>query len=131
MVKRRRQVVSAVARTKLAKSFRVGDGKFLVRAKSLDSVAQFLGLRHSYRSRTDFGNHADDAIVGRSPIDRVYHVAQRLFLGQQQLCCRRLWHIFQVRLFEIGFENSLGWNFAFRADHSHHHDDHSDQPQSA
>ena len=34
VVKRRRQVVSAVARTKLPKSFRVGDRKFFVRAKS-------------------------------------------------------------------------------------------------
>src|SRR5271157_2602317 len=60
MVKGRCQVVSAVARTKLTKSFRVGDSKFLVRAKSLDSIAYFLGLRHSHRSCANPGNHADD-----------------------------------------------------------------------
>ena len=80
MVKRRRQVIGAIARTKLAKSFRVGDGKFLVGAKSLDRIANFLRLRHSQRRRADPGNHADYAIVARSAIDGVDHVAQRLFL---------------------------------------------------
>src|SRR5437660_11416325 len=66
LVKRCRQIISAIARTKLTKSFRVGDGKLLVRAKSLDSIANLLRLRHSHRSRADLGNHADDAIVTRS-----------------------------------------------------------------
>src|ERR1035438_10261903 len=75
MVKRRRQIVSAIARPKLAESFRVGDRKFPVRAKSLDGIANFLGLRHSHRSRANPGNHADDAIVTCSAIKRVHHVA--------------------------------------------------------
>src|SRR6266403_4248361 len=84
LIKRRRQIVSAIAGTKLAKSFRIGDRKFLVRAKSLDSIANLLGLRHSHRSRADLGNHADDAIVTRSTIDLVHHIAQLLFFGQHQ-----------------------------------------------
>src|SRR6266446_10546383 len=58
LIKRRRQIVTAVARPKLTESFRVGDRKFLVRAKSLDSIANLLGLRHSHRSRADLSNHA-------------------------------------------------------------------------
>src|SRR6202022_3524555 len=53
LVKRRRQVVSAVAGTKLSKSFRVRDRKFLVPAEPLDSIANLLGLRHSHRSGAD------------------------------------------------------------------------------
>src|SRR5260370_39528194 len=66
LVKRRRQEVSAAAGTKLAKSFRIRDRKFLVCAKSLDGIANFLGLRHSHRSGANFRNHANDAIVTRS-----------------------------------------------------------------
>ena len=131
MVKRCRQVVSAVARTKLTKSLRVRDRKFLVRAKSQDGIANFLGLRHSHASRADPGNHADDAIVARSPIDGVHHVAQRLSINQHQLRRWRVRHVLHERLLEIGFENGLGWNFPLHADHRHHHDDHSDQAQSA
>src|ERR1700693_5173751 len=75
LVKSRRQIVSAVARTKFTKSLRVGDREFLVRAKSLDRIANFLGLRHSHRSRADPSNHADDAIVAGSAVDGVRHVA--------------------------------------------------------
>src|SRR6266481_5895516 len=49
-IKRCRQVIGAITGTKLAESFRVGDGKFLVRAKSLDSIADLLGLCHAHRS---------------------------------------------------------------------------------
>src|SRR6266404_1013686 len=75
LIKRRSQIISAVARTKLAKSLRVGDREFLVRAKSLDSIANLLGLRHSHRSRANPRNHSDDAIVAGSAINRVHHVA--------------------------------------------------------
>src|ERR1017187_5123284 len=66
------KIVRAVARTKLTKSFRIRDGKFLVCAKSLDSIANLLGLGHAHRSRADLGNHADDAIVTRSAIDGIH-----------------------------------------------------------
>jgi hypothetical protein len=131
MVERRRQVISAVARTKLSKGFRVGDGKFLVRAKSQHGIANFLRLRHSHASRADPGNHADDAIVARSAINGVDHIAQRLAdplaSAAPMACSARP----RVRLLEIGFENGLGWNFSLHADHRHHHDDHSDQLRSA
>src|SRR5258708_14165211 len=83
LIKRRRQIISAIARTKLTESLRVGDGKFLVSAKSLDRVTNLLSLRHSHRSRADFGNHAADAIVTRSTADGSHHGAHLLFLGQQ------------------------------------------------
>jgi len=131
LVKSGRQIVSAVARTKFTESLRVGDREFLVRAKSLDRIANFLGLRHTHRSRADLGNHADDAIVAGSAVDGVHHVAQCLFFRQHQARCRRVRRVLQERLLEIRFENGLGRNFPLRADHSHQHDDHCDQPQSA
>src|ERR1700674_2535927 len=82
LVKRGRQIVSTITGTKLAESFRVSDRKFLVRAKSLHSIANFLSLCHPHWSGTDLGNHSDDAIVTRSAIDRIHHIAQRLFFRQ-------------------------------------------------
>src|ERR1035441_584022 len=99
------EIVSAVARTKLTKSFRIRDGKFLVCAKSLDSIANLLGLGHAHRSRADLGNHADDAIITRSAIDGIHHIAQRLLFGDRKLRRWRLRHVLHKRLLEISFEN--------------------------
>ena len=126
LVKRGRQVVRAVAGTELAESFRVGNGKLLVRPETLDSVANLLHLSQPHGRSADLRDHAHDPVIVGAAIDRVHRVAQGVPVGQHQLRAWALRDVFHQRLFEIGFQNGLRRHLALRPHQSEQHDSKAD-----
>src|ERR1700721_4681841 len=119
---RRRQVISAIAGTEFSKSLRVGDRKFLVRAESLDRIANLLRLRHPHRRRSNLCDDADNAVVARATVDGVHHIAQRSLFGEHQARRRRVRDILDESLLEVVFENCLRGYAPLLAYHSYHYD---------